>query len=804
MIVKFVSAAALLSVMALYLFASIPFTNYNFLQVQHFWWLPWLIRLRPLVFAAGAAGLAFTTGPLTPSLRPWRRRFLAASIGIAACMALTSIVPAVQSDQVAAALCAATLGIALAGCVLDAAAHAPAMIRVWDDMAPPAHAVTPAALAGAGVAFLYVTYAVVAGSPGTTLRPVELTAAAAMSLGLHVSLFLAATAIVASGRTLARRSRGASGEATVAAILLVIVGAVVIRRVILTALDLSDVVAVPLAASIAAVMVLLWLALRARRTTPPRPRARVIWAALVVAIGIAILPPFVRLADWGFTLQKTIALAVWAAVSVIATSRARLHRTVLAAGTAGIGIAALASMPVLGAAVRWQTTDRRLDLSLTLEQYATFDTSLRAVLDIARPLMTDRQFFNGLRRIGEATAAERASVVPLPLVDTIPPPASRPDIYMIVVDSLRPDYLSPYNPAVTFTPAIGAFGAESVVMRRAFTPYAGTGLSEPAIWTGGLIPRLMYPEPFEPLNNLNRLLAAGGFRRYVSVDQILGPIFGPHPDVVKLDAHIEHPEDKVEALKYELCGTLTEVADRLERERPDRPVFVYTQPQNVHIRAIDTGGPHLWVKRPDADTLFAPAAAAVGRLDGCFGRFISFLKSTGRYDNSIVVLTADHGDSYGEEGRWGHAFYVAPETLRIPLIMHVPPALLRDRHWDADRVAWLTDVTPTLFELLGARPVVRPGLTGRPLFVRNGEDAGSRQGVYLVQSSYSRIYGLMDDDARWLYTADANRDREEFYDLTAPGVAASAMSAGDRVRYQRRLMEALGRVNAQFAPEFKP
>src|SRR6185503_611763 len=75
------------------------------------------------------------------------------------------------------------------------------------------------------------------------------------------------------------------------------------------------------------------------------------------------------------------------------------------------------------------------------------------------------------------------------------------------------------------------------------------------------------------------------------------------------------------------------------------------------------------------DGFFAPIASSVQRVDACFGSFVEFLKRTGRYDDSIIILLSDHGDSLGEEGRWGHAYFIVPEIIRIPLIIHVPPAL---------------------------------------------------------------------------------------------------------------------------------
>ena len=61
-----------------------------------------------------------------------------------------------------------------------------------------------------------------------------------------------------------------------------------------------------------------------------------------------------------------------------------------------------------------------------------------------------------------------------------------------MIDSLRRDYLSPYNPAVTFTPAIDALARDSLVYRNAFTQYGATGLSVPSLWVGGQILHKQY------------------------------------------------------------------------------------------------------------------------------------------------------------------------------------------------------------------------------------------------------------------------------------------------------------------------
>src|SRR5262249_40881477 len=149
----------------------------------------------------------------------------------------------------------------------------------------------------------------------------------------------------------------------------------------------------------------------------------------------------------------------------------------------------------------------------------------------------DSDFYLTLRRTGDLTDDTSLAAVPLRVGEGLQPLSSKPpNIFIFVVDSLRPDYVSPYNPAVTFTPAIGRFAAESFVAKHAFTSYAGTALSEPAIWAGGMIPRGIYVKPFAAVNNLERLARLGGYRRYVSVDEVLAVVLEDWQDVVHVDA----------------------------------------------------------------------------------------------------------------------------------------------------------------------------------------------------------------------------------------------------------------------------
>ena len=253
--------------------------------------------------------------------------------------------------------------------------------------------------------------------------------------------------------------------------------------------------------------------------------------------------------------------------------------------------------------------------------------------------------------------------------------------------------------------------------------------------------------------------------------------------------------------KFDLCSTLAELTTRLDQDSREQPIFFYSQPQSLHIRVLSNDQyPQYDGLKSGKSVFFKTAAGALGRIDACFGAFIAHLKATGLYEDSIVVLTSDHGDFYGEQRKWGHAFYLAPETARIPLIMHVPEKLLAGRQWDANAVAMLTDVTPTLYELLDYEAVPPDEIAGRTLLRKQGTAPPARRDMYLVQSSYSRIFGLLDGDAQWMYTASADQVREQLFDLHDGGSTERSLTPAERLRYRKWLLEKVSAVNAHYRP----
>lgn len=423
-----------------------------------------------------------------------------------------------------------------------------------------------------------------------------------------------------------------------------------------------------------------------------------------------------------------------------------------------------------------------------VDDWTMADPSFRMLRNALRPpTPADPDFYPFLQRhtnLGRDIDVRPVDVALAPLAGA--PAARRPHIFLFVVDSLRRDYLSAYDPAVDFTPAIGAFAADSVVFQHAFTRYGATGLSVPSIWVGGMILHKQYVQPFAPMNTLHKLLAHERYTRWMSWDNVVDATV-PHED--------EGPAlDTTRAVKdFRFCETVSELVPRLPGLKASgRPTFTWALPQDIHISAITREGAKA-IDGGDYGTFYAPYASRIRRLDGCFGRFVDALKRAGLYDDSVVVLTADHGDSLGEGGRWGHAYTLFPEILQVPLIVHVPAWVRGAFATDPEALAFTVDITPTLYALLGHPPTAPGAMFGRPLFWPAGEPPPPRRADgQLLASSYGSVYGWLTGEGRRLYVADGVDFRDYLFTIDGtPTGQARAVASGDRQEGQQAIKAAV-------------
>jgi hypothetical protein len=377
----------------------------------------------------------------------------------------------------------------------------------------------------------------------------------------------------------------------------------------------------------------------------------------------------------------------------------------------------------------------------------------------------------------------------LNLVDNLTPASGpKPNIFIIVIDSVRPDYLGAYNPRVDFTPNIDALARDSIVMRRAYTDYAGTSLSEPSIWSGALLLHAHYAQPFKKVDSLEKLARIDGYQMVISYDSILRELIAPSGDLVALDT------EKRFWGRMEISSTLRQLEDFLDhRPQGASPVFFYTQPMNVQVHAyneLPKRTKQNWRTREGFDDRIA---YTLHQTDEFLGSFVGYLRSNNLYDNSIIIVTADHGDATGELGRLGHSTIIYPEVMHVPLIVHLPPSMRGKYVYDENRISTLIDIAPSLYYLLGHRPIKPNPLAGRPMFVKSLEEFQSypRPDLFLASDSLA-TYGILDGDGRWMYTTYDSPSRSMLFDLAQdPTAQNSVLTPAFKKQYDDRILQYL-------------
>jgi hypothetical protein len=157
---------------------------------------------------------------------------------------------------------------------------------------------------------------------------------------------------------------------------------------------------------------------------------------------------------------------------------------------------------------------------------------------------------------------------------------------------------------------------------------------------------------------------------------------------------------------------------------PHGPLEPYDDPPIT--RKVKRGGPNL--KRipayqrigniSDAEFFAARYATAVEYADAQVGRVLNLLDNTGRFDDALIILTADHGESFDERELWfDHGTTAHEEQLHVPLVIRYPRG--EGGGVTVDALVGLEDVMPTVLDYLGLK--LPDGMDGHSLL---GDEVG--------------------------------------------------------------------------------
>ena len=162
-------------------------------------------------------------------------------------------------------------------------------------------------------------------------------------------------------------------------------------------------------------------------------------------------------------------------------------------------------------------------------------------------------------------------------------------------------------------------------------------------------------------------------------------------------------------------------------------------------------------------------------MDFHLGRFLAVLRDKNLYDDTIVIVTSDHGEAFGEQHahitETGHGHYLSDVTQRVPLI--IKPAGNRAAARRIAEQVELTDLAPTILRLLNIDAPA--SFCGRPLagllhdrsVPPAGRDAHSFTTVHVEQANGDALYlqELSVRTERWKYITRPRLGEAELYDL---------------------------------------
>ena len=340
------------------------------------------------------------------------------------------------------------------------------------------------------------------------------------------------------------------------------------------------------------------------------------------------------------------------------------------------------------------------------------------------------------------------------------------NVILITIDTLRADRVSSYGSKDVVTPALDGFANEGVRFANAASTVPFTLPAHTSILTGlyppghGVRENVGYTVG-EELTTLAEALAARGWSTAGFVSSfVLDSRWG-------IAQGFDHYHDDFDLSAFNETPNLSEV----QRSGPETIAAAETW-----IEERDNEAPFLlWLHLYDPHDPYTPPEPYLSRhpgrpydgevayTDGLIGGFRRFLEERGLLDDSLVILTGDHGEGLGDHGESSHGFFIYDSTIHVPLIIRPPGGIAGGRV--VDTAVSHVDLYPTVLDAVGIempQPVHGESLTA---FLR-GEDPPMDREVYseslypLLHYGWAPLRSVRTDQYKLI-----SAPRPEIYDL---------------------------------------
>ena len=372
----------------------------------------------------------------------------------------------------------------------------------------------------------------------------------------------------------------------------------------------------------------------------------------------------------------------------------------------------------------------------------------------------------------------------------------RPNVLLVTWDTTRADHLSCYGYEKETSPKLDRLAADGMLYERCYAVTSWTLPAHASLFTG------KFPsahgaqyDPDGPLKLTQGIQGNPAWSAYsarplsdkeITLAQVLkengyatgAVIAGPWMKrVFGLDVGFDEYDDQnfVMLQGSELNGRPAEDVTRAAIDFVDRhedePFFLFLNyydphgpltPRPAFLKRFWKGPPP---QQMTAEFQLAQYDAEIAYTDHHFGRLIDSLKERGLYEDTWILVTADHGELFGENGMVGHGNSLTQPEIHIPLIVK-EPGPNRPRGTD-DALVQQVDVMPHLLGKLGLP--LPPNMQGVPLGDRGHPIFAEVYPLtFMGQNRNARQQGdwraMFKGDKKYLWSSHGNH---ELYDLTA-------------------------------------
>ena len=365
--------------------------------------------------------------------------------------------------------------------------------------------------------------------------------------------------------------------------------------------------------------------------------------------------------------------------------------------------------------------------------------------------------------------------------------ASKPNLVLITLDSTRADRMGFLGGKGALTPNLDRLARESIVFERAYSQAPSSVVSHATILSGA------YPQstgmneiggtlsPSSSLPYLPELLKTQGYRTAafvgsIDLDPSNGLAQGFDRGFQTYDAGFRPaiPGDarppETERRGSHVVARALAWLDHNAREQEQGQFFLWIHIADVQIEEVHVS---------DARAPNSSYNSAITASDAAVGKLITALQQRKIYENTAVIVVADHGESLGAHGEDTHGIFLYDETIHVPLLIKLPEGQPATK-LAATRVAAkvrLVDISPTLLEI-AAIPVPSQMQGQSLLRIAKSKStpsggSGSDQPVYSRTDLPLRGFGWSPLESwragKYLYI---RAPKAELYDLAADPAAA--------------------------------